>query len=114
MLTGVREAVRVLRMLKGDTEDEANAAANAVDAGLPTKKRKQVCNAGSPLDHVIVAARAVLQGVLRFLSSHPAVFQGTLSRQVMCRPAYWQGDSLMTRKPTTHHLQMFIAILQRP
>ena len=43
MLTGVREAVRVLRMLKGDTEEEANAAAGAVDAGLPSRKRKQVC-----------------------------------------------------------------------
>ena len=44
MLTGVREAVRVLRMLKGDTEEEANAAAGAVDAGLPSRKRKQVCS----------------------------------------------------------------------
>ena len=43
MLTGVREAVRVLRMLKGDTEEEANAAAGAVDAALPSRKRKQVC-----------------------------------------------------------------------
>ena len=49
MLTGVREAVRVLRMLKGDTDEEANAAANAADAGLPSRKRKQVCNCPQPL-----------------------------------------------------------------
>lgn len=42
MLTGVREAVRVLRMLKGDTDDEANEAARAVNAALPSRKRKQV------------------------------------------------------------------------
>ena len=42
MLTGVREAVRALRMLKGASEEEANAAAGAVDGGLPSRKRKQV------------------------------------------------------------------------
>lgn len=55
MLTGVREAVRVLRMLKGDTEEEANAAAGAVDAGVPSRKRKQVCNLESrPDEHRLV------------------------------------------------------------
>jgi len=42
MLTGVREAVRALRMLKGASEEEANAAAGGVDGGLPSRKRKQV------------------------------------------------------------------------
>lgn len=42
MLTGVREAVRALRMLRGASEEEANAAAGAVDGGLPSRKRKQV------------------------------------------------------------------------
>ena len=42
MLTGLREAVRALRMLKGASEAEANAAAGAVDGGLPSRKRKQV------------------------------------------------------------------------
>ena len=42
MLTGLREAVRALRMLKGASEEEANAAAGAVDGGLPSRKRKQV------------------------------------------------------------------------
>ncbi|KAL0040091.1 hypothetical protein WJX79_005960 [Trebouxia sp. C0005] len=41
MLTGVREAVRALRMLKGASEEEANAAAGGVDGGLPSRKRKQ-------------------------------------------------------------------------
>ncbi|KAL3151309.1 hypothetical protein ABBQ38_013146 [Trebouxia sp. C0009 RCD-2024] len=41
MLTGVREAVRALRMLRGASEEEANAAAGAVDGGLPSRKRKQ-------------------------------------------------------------------------
>ena len=42
MLTGVREAVRALRMLRGASEEHANAAAGAVDGGLPSRKRKQV------------------------------------------------------------------------
>ena len=42
MLSGVREAVRAMRMLKGASEEEANAAAGAVDGGLPSRKRKQV------------------------------------------------------------------------
>lgn len=42
MLTGVREAVRAMRMLKGASEEEANAAAGGVDGGLPSRKRKQV------------------------------------------------------------------------
>ena len=42
MLTGVREAVRTLRMLKGASEEEANAAGGGVDGGLPSRKRKQV------------------------------------------------------------------------
>ena len=31
-----------MRMLKGASEEEANAAAGAVDGGLPSRKRKQV------------------------------------------------------------------------
>ena len=49
MLTGVREAVRALRMLKGASEEEANAAAVAVDGGLPSRKRKQVSQTEQPL-----------------------------------------------------------------
>lgn len=42
MLTGVREAVRAVRMLRGASEEQANAAAGAVDGALPSRKRKQV------------------------------------------------------------------------
>ncbi|KAK9805594.1 hypothetical protein WJX72_006757 [[Myrmecia] bisecta] len=40
MLTGLREAVRALHMLKGDDDETGNAAANAVDTPLKVKKRK--------------------------------------------------------------------------
>ena len=42
MLTGVREAVRALHMLKGDDEDDVDAAAGAVDAPVPSRKRSRV------------------------------------------------------------------------
>ncbi len=42
MLTGVREAVRALHMLKGDDEDDVDVAAGAVDAPVPSKKRSRV------------------------------------------------------------------------
>lgn len=41
MLTGVREAVRIVRMLKGDREELAAAAAAAIDTSA-AKKRHQV------------------------------------------------------------------------
>lgn len=55
MLTGVREAVRALRMLKGASEEDANAAAGAVDAGLPSRKRKQVRRGLSDLSALVTA-----------------------------------------------------------
>ena len=48
MLTGVREAVRAVRMLRGASEEQANAAAGAVDGGLPSRKRKQVTPPSPP------------------------------------------------------------------
>ena len=42
MLTGVREAVRALHMLKGDDEDDVDVAAGAVDAPVLSKKRSRV------------------------------------------------------------------------
>ena len=44
MLTGVREAVRALHMLKGDNEDDVDVAAGAVDAPV-SRKRSRVGSA---------------------------------------------------------------------
>ena len=67
MLTGVREAVRALRMLKGASEEESNAAAGAVDGGLPSRKRKQVSALAIPVNDQAVgflmhllASRAIM------------------------------------------------------
>ena len=69
MLTGVREAVRALRMLTGASEEEANAAAGAVDGGLPSRKRKQVSLCGVTwMTALLTCCTALLQIKLCYVS----------------------------------------------